>query len=81
MDIPSTSICSTPVCQEQPYNESEAAMGKLFGILALTCGALSAAAPVRFELRDTKGAPHTAEEWRAKEGRGAVFHHDRLSAG
>src|SRR5665213_522516 len=51
----------------QPYNESEAAMGKLFGILALTCGALSAAAPVRFELRDTKGAPHTAEEWRAKK--------------
>ena len=40
---------------------------KFFAILALTCGALSAAAPVRFELRDTNGAPHTAEEWRAKK--------------
>ncbi len=41
-------------------------MRRLCAILALTCGALSAAAPVRFELRDTKGTLHTAEEWRSK---------------
>ncbi len=35
-------------------------------MVALTCGVLSAAAPVRFELRDTQGALHTAEEWRSK---------------
>ena len=42
-------------------------MAKVFVFLALMAGSLSAAAPVRFELRDTKGAPHTAEEWRAKK--------------
>ena len=40
-------------------------MGKAFTILTLTCGALYAAAP--FDLTDTKGARHTAEEWRAKK--------------
>jgi peroxiredoxin len=42
-------------------------MGKFFTIPALICGVLSAAAPVRFELRDTNGGLHTAEEWRAKK--------------
>src|ERR1700692_2418608 len=41
-------------------------MGKLFAIPVLICGALSAATPVKFELRDTTGALHTAQEWRAK---------------
>jgi len=41
-------------------------MQKAFAILALACGALSAAAPVRFELRDTNGAKHTAAEWQGK---------------
>jgi peroxiredoxin len=41
-------------------------MRKVFAIAALSCGALSAAAPVRFELRDTNGVVHTATEWRAK---------------
>lgn len=40
---------------------------KLVTILALVAGTLSTAAPVKFELRDTKGAPHTAQEWRAKK--------------
>jgi len=35
-------------------------------VTALTCGALLAAAPPRFELRDTKGIVHRAEEWRGK---------------
>ena len=42
-------------------------MGKLFAILLLICGALSAAAPVKFDLPDTNGTRHTAEEWRAKK--------------
>jgi peroxiredoxin len=42
-------------------------MGKFFAIPALICGMLSAAAPVRFELRDTHGSLHSAEEWRAKK--------------
>jgi peroxiredoxin len=42
-------------------------MGKLFAIPALICGALSAASPVRFELRDTNGAVHTGEDWRGKK--------------
>jgi peroxiredoxin len=42
-------------------------MAKLFALVALICGALFAAGPVRFELRDTNGARHTAEEWRAKK--------------
>jgi len=41
-------------------------MSRLFAILALLCGTLPAAAPVRFELRDTNGVLHTANEWRAK---------------
>ena len=41
------------------------AMRKLC-VTALACGALWAAAPPRFELRDTKGAVHRAEEWRGK---------------
>ena len=41
-------------------------MGKFFAIVALACGAVSAAAPVRFELRDTNGAVHKAEEWKSK---------------
>lgn len=40
---------------------------KLIAILALVAGTFSAATPARFELRDTQGAPHTAEEWRAKK--------------
>jgi peroxiredoxin len=46
---------------------SRGGMTKFISILALVCGSLSAAAPVRFELRDTKGTLHTAEEWRAKK--------------
>ena len=42
-------------------------MTKLIAILAFASGVLSAAAPVRFDLRDTNGALHTAEEWRAKK--------------
>ena len=42
-------------------------MGKLFIILSLMCGALSAAAPPKFELRDTNGAVHIADEWRGKK--------------
>ena len=41
-------------------------MRKLFSAVAIACGALSAAAPVRFELRDSNGLVHTAEEWKAK---------------
>jgi peroxiredoxin len=39
---------------------------KLCAILALASGAFFAAGPVRFELRDTNGAVHTAEEWKNK---------------
>ena len=42
-------------------------MESSWGILALACGALSAAAPVKFDLPDTNGARHSAEEWRAKK--------------
>ena len=42
-------------------------MGKLFAILLLVCGVLSAATPVKFDLPDTNGTRHTAEEWRAKK--------------
>ncbi len=43
-------------------------MGKFVSVLPLMIvGALSAAAPVRFELRDTSGSLHTADEWRAKK--------------
>jgi len=38
----------------------------LLAILAIMAVAL-AAAPVRFELRDTNGVLHTAEEWKAKK--------------
>ena len=41
-------------------------MGKHFAILALACGALSAATAPKFDLRDTNGFRHTADEWRAK---------------
>lgn len=41
-------------------------MKKPFVILALACGALYAAGPVRFELRDTNGTVHTASEWQGK---------------
>jgi len=41
-------------------------MRKLLAVLALACGALFAAGPVRFELRDTNGAAHTAAEWKNK---------------
>src|SRR6476646_6703959 len=41
-------------------------MRKLWAIAAIICGALYAAGTVRFELRDTKGTLHTAEEWRTK---------------
>jgi peroxiredoxin len=41
-------------------------MWKLGVTLALTCAELFAAGPVRFELRDTNGVVHTADEWRAK---------------
>jgi len=33
----------------------------------LACWAVFATTPLRFELRDTSGALHTAEEWRAKK--------------
>lgn len=39
---------------------------KLFAVLALAGGSLSAATPVRFDLPDTNGARHTASEWRGK---------------
>jgi peroxiredoxin len=42
-------------------------MRKLFAITVVICAALSAAAPVRFDLTDTAGARHTADEWRAKK--------------
>jgi peroxiredoxin len=41
-------------------------MGRLFAILALAGGTLSAATPVKFDLRDTNGGLHTAAEWRLK---------------
>jgi len=41
-------------------------MSRLSAILALTCGILPAGVPVRFELRDTNGTLHTANEWRTK---------------
>jgi len=42
-------------------------MAKLFAIPVLICGVLSAAAAVKFDLPDTNGTRHTAEEWRAKK--------------
>ncbi len=42
-------------------------MRKVCAILALACGVLSAAAPVKFDLQDTNGTRHTAEEWRSKK--------------
>jgi len=42
------------------------AMGKLWAMVALWCTAVSGAAPVRFELRDTNGVLHTAGEWRGR---------------
>jgi peroxiredoxin len=42
-------------------------MGKLSAITVLICGALLAAAPPKFDLPDTNGARHTAEEWRGKK--------------
>jgi peroxiredoxin len=42
-------------------------MGKLCASLALACGILSAAGLPKFELPDTNGARHTAEEWRVKK--------------
>lgn len=41
-------------------------MQKLLVMLALACGAIHAAGPVRFELRDTNGIVHTAREWQGK---------------
>jgi len=41
-------------------------MGRITAILALACGVISAAGPVRFELRDTNGMVHTAKEWQGK---------------
>jgi peroxiredoxin len=41
-------------------------MRKLCVTMALMCGALYAAAPVRFELRDTNGTVRTASEWQGK---------------
>jgi len=41
-------------------------MGKLFAVSILIYGTLPAAAPARFELRDTDGTLHTADQWRAK---------------
>lgn len=41
-------------------------MRKVCAILALACGALSAAGPPKFELRDTNGTLHTASEWQGK---------------
>ncbi|HYV63740.1 MAG TPA: redoxin domain-containing protein [Bryobacteraceae bacterium] len=41
-------------------------MQRLGVLVVLGWGALSAAAPVRFELLDTNGTIHTAQEWRAK---------------
>jgi peroxiredoxin len=42
-------------------------MRKLFVTVVLVCGTLFAGGPPKFELRDTDGARHTAEEWRAKK--------------
>src|ERR1700730_6026657 len=42
-------------------------MRKLCVIAALAYGALYAAGPLRFELRDTNGTAHTASEWRGKK--------------
>jgi peroxiredoxin len=42
-------------------------MGKLLASLALAGAILSAAAPVKFDLPDTTGARHTADEWRGKK--------------
>ena len=42
-------------------------MGKLFATIALACGILTAATPPKFNLPDTNGARHTAEEWRTKK--------------
>jgi len=42
-------------------------MGKLLAITVAICGALSAAAPVKFDLADTTGSRHIADEWRGKK--------------
>ena len=54
-----------PLPISHSYNKMEF-MGKHFPIIALALAALCAAGPVGFELRDTNGTLHTAEEWRAK---------------
>ena len=41
-------------------------MRKVWAILAFAC-AMSASGPLKFDLTDTSGARHTAEEWRAKK--------------
>ena len=41
-------------------------MRKLWTLVILVSGLLLAAAPPRFELRDTKGMVHRPDEWRAK---------------
>jgi peroxiredoxin len=41
-------------------------MRTLWAMVVLACGMLSAAGPVRFELRDTNGLMHTATEWKNK---------------
>jgi peroxiredoxin len=52
-------------CVAKSYNGLNH-MAKVSIVLALMAGAMFAAAPVRFDLRDTNGAMHTAEEWRSK---------------
>ena len=42
-------------------------MGKVLISLALAWGGLSAATPPKFELADTNGFRHTADEWRGKK--------------
>ena len=42
-------------------------IGKFVSLAALGVLVLSAASPVRFDLADTNGARHSAEEWRGKK--------------
>jgi len=42
-------------------------MGKFASLATLSVLVLSAAVPVRFDLTDTNGTRHTAEEWRGKK--------------
>ena len=42
-------------------------MGKVLISLALAWGVLSAATPPKFQLADTNGSRHTADEWRGKK--------------